>query len=121
MRSFRGKSVRNESETGIGIEEVRNGETLQIYSLYYDRQLSRRDIATEVLKIVYMNVIDDECHTRYKAKLSSCGDNYKLHWSLPYMGLIKIDRNRFKPIHEDAYLLAQDALERRYTIKEVLE
>lgn len=119
-RYFRAAYVRNETATGIGIVEVKReygGSTIELQSLYIDRQWSNRDCCVTIFQNIRNRLANEQCarllmhqfqrgnghHDSFKSRLIVKG--------VPYG----------RGITYEAQLLAEDALRRKSDIVEVFD
>lgn len=116
-RRYSADYILDEESTGIGIVEYiekrdKKEYTVAIQSIYINRKYSHSDAQREILKIIRYKLDDDE---KAKARFASISARNMMIYS------DKV-RARYVPseagANYQAYLLAEDAIRRRSTIRE---
>ncbi|MFD2923892.1 hypothetical protein [Halobacillus naozhouensis] len=114
-RRFKAFRIKGESETGIGIAEHVGKESIYIASLYYDRQLSHRDIFCAVGGHVYGLLEDDD-----NAHIRLCDFQMKKSFKAAFPERVYFRTQSYHESFSEPKLLAEDSIQRRISITEVL-
>ena len=103
------------SATSIGLTCMAGGKTKAIYAFYYDHPLSRREAADEIADFVFPLLKPTEHGTITAVGVTVDRANVK------YIGVTRIYGDAYKPKHEEARILANDAAESGEGMAEIFE
>jgi len=114
-RRFFAYTETTETETAIGICEVKNDKTLAIYSLYYGDPLSRREKAAAIAAYIEPMLSPTE-----RGSITAVGVTPD-RANIQYSGVLRVYNDGYRAKHEQARLLFEQAKERQESVSEVFE